>query len=73
MIALLQKLYTDRPGNNHTDLCAMVATLSNVQFEEVQLSQADANQLFAKVGTGATLPILEVEGGQLISQTSAIN
>ena len=28
--------------------------------------------MIAKAGTGATLPILEVEGGQLISQTSAI-
>ena len=38
----------------------------------MQLSQADANQLLAKVGSGATLPVLEVEGGQLISQTTAI-
>lgn len=67
------KLYTTSAHlNQHADLIMITASLCGAKIEEVVLNSTDAAALFSKVGTGATLPVLETESGEIICQTPAI-
>jgi hypothetical protein len=44
----------------------ITASLCGAKIEEVVLNSTDAAALFSKVGTGATLPVLETESGEMI-------
>jgi hypothetical protein len=44
----------------------ITASLCGAKIEEVVLNSTDAAALFSKVGTGATLPVLEPESGEMI-------
>ena len=50
----------------------ITASLCGAKIEEFVLNSTDAAALFSKVGTGATLPVLETESGEMICQTPAI-
>ena len=73
--SFLQKLYTtSKICNGHADLCMIIAKASKVNLEEivVQKDSEKEKELKAKCVTGFSLPMLELEDGTTLTQTTAI-